>query len=171
MKKKTKSKKFVSYKKLKKAKAPDVSNSQQTTFAVALSTLRRLVPKGPLVLLSLSEMERGELEQSDVLEKKPIMDCWKYLIKTFPNVFSIEDPKPLKIGIHFHICRNNAKISMEAVCCVLASYTGTTRYREALCTHSVRIGLDGNPAGLVSAEQLESVQRSLNPESAADKVA
>ena len=83
------------------------------------------------------------------------------LIAMFPECFSGEAPKPLKVGIknellaHLDVLGGSKTQLRQA----LAFYVGNPRYKRALVAGAARIGLDGQPDGEVTLDQQEFAQK------------
>jgi ProP effector len=85
------------------------------------------------------------------------------LAALFPTSFTRDrcDPhRPLKIGIHRDILAHGILTEDEANA-ALAMYTRRPMYQRALAAGGVRVDLDGNPAGEVTAEQVQAAERSV----------
>jgi hypothetical protein len=81
------------------------------------------------------------------------------LIETYPACFDGENPRPLKLGIHRDLMA--AGFEKAAVKRTLARYCNRPRYRKALCAGAIRIDLQGQPAGVVTAAEAETAQADL----------
>ncbi|HRW67350.1 MAG TPA: ProQ/FinO family protein, partial [Candidatus Competibacter sp.] len=73
------------------------------------------------------------------------------LTETYPACFNSENPRPLKLGIHRDLMA--AGFEKAAVKRALARYCNRPRYRKALCAGAIRIDLQGQPAGAVTAAE------------------
>ena len=73
------------------------------------------------------------------------------LRERFPAIFTPANCPPLKIGIHNELVALG--FDREMVVVGLRSYCGSSAYLSALREGAVRIGLDGQPTGLVNAEE------------------
>ena len=82
------------------------------------------------------------------------------LAERWPKCFAVSEKqrRPLKIGIGDEV---RALLTDAEVSAALAFYTGSTSYLKALVAGAVRIGLDGEPAGVVTADQEGDAQRRL----------
>jgi len=83
------------------------------------------------------------------------------LVESYPLAFAIEPRRrrPLKLGIHRDIIAAlNGTVTPRAVGDALRLYVGNPRYLKACVTRADRIGLNGNPAGQVSAEDAASAK-------------
>lgn len=81
------------------------------------------------------------------------------LIETYPACFDGENPRPLKLGIHRDLMA--AGFEKAAVKRTLAHYCNRPRYRKALRAGAIRIDLQGQPAGVVTAAEAETAQADL----------
>src|SRR5215207_9083757 len=77
----------------------------------------------------------------------------RVLADRWPNCFAVSEKqrRPLKIGIGEEIAGLLTDVDVLAA---LALYTRSPGYMEALVAGAVRIGLDGEPAGVVTAQQV-----------------
>ncbi|MEZ5575801.1 MAG: ProQ/FinO family protein [Candidatus Competibacteraceae bacterium] len=86
------------------------------------------------------------------------------LAETYPACFDGENPRPLKLGIHHDLMA--AGFEKAAVKRTLARYCNRPRYRKALRAGAIRIDLQGQPAGVVTAAEAETARWYLDrPES------
>ncbi len=81
------------------------------------------------------------------------------LIETYPACFDGENPRPLKLGIHRDLMA--ADFEKAAVKRALARYCNRPRYRKALRAGAIRIDLQGQPAGVVTAAEAETARAAL----------
>ena len=81
------------------------------------------------------------------------------LAKTYPACFDGENPRPLKLGIHRDLVA--AGFEKAAVKRALARYCNRPRYRKALRAGAIRIDLQGQPAGVVTAAETETARADL----------
>ncbi len=81
------------------------------------------------------------------------------LAETYPACFDGENPRPLKLGIHRDLMA--AGFEKAAVKRTLARYCNRPRYRKALCAGAIRIDLQGQPAGAVTAAEAETARADL----------
>ncbi|MDG6273066.1 RNA chaperone ProQ [Glaesserella parasuis] len=88
-----------------------------------------------------------------------------YLAEKFPLCFSLEgEAKPLKIGLFQDLVEalsNDEKISKTGLRQALRVYTMSWRYLHACKEGAVRVGLQGEEAGVVEAAQAEHAAQSL----------
>jgi ProP effector len=81
------------------------------------------------------------------------------LAETWPKCFSVYEKRrrPLKVGIHQDILAALAgAITPAELSRALRCYVGNKVYRSRLVAGAVRVGLDGQPAGEVTARQAAS---------------
>jgi len=78
------------------------------------------------------------------------------LAETYPACFDGENPRPLKLGIHRDLMA--AGFEKAAVKRTLARYCNRPRYRKALRAGAIRIDLQGQPAGVVTAAEAETTR-------------
>jgi len=76
------------------------------------------------------------------------------LAEAYPGVFDIEQPKPLKIGIHNDLTVD-AKISKTQMRKALSAYTRHYNYIACVAEGGLRVGLDGEVGAEVTAEEIE----------------
>jgi ProP effector len=84
------------------------------------------------------------------------------LASTWPNCFAVKfrDRRPLKIGIADDVAAAvEGAITSEELDAAFAVYTRQTGYLRALRQGAARIDLDGNPAGVVTADQAATARR------------
>jgi ProP effector len=78
------------------------------------------------------------------------------LAETWPSCFSVYERRrrPLQLGIHHHILAAlDGAVILRELRRALGYYTGNTWYLRATVAGAARIGLDGNAAGAVTAEE------------------
>jgi hypothetical protein len=79
------------------------------------------------------------------------------LAETWPACFSVYQNRrhPLKIGIHHEILAAlDGAVTETELRIALGCYVANPVYRARLVAGAVRIGLDGQPAGVVTPEQI-----------------
>ncbi len=81
------------------------------------------------------------------------------LAEAYPACFDGENPRPLKLGIHHDLMA--AGFEKAAVKRALARYCNRPRYRKALRAGAIRIDLQGQPAGAVTADDAETARADL----------
>ena len=77
----------------------------------------------------------------------------KLLYEQFPQAFCRRAPVPLKVGIYADtLAAVNGAVEPGNLKSALRAYTSNARYLRALSAGAHRVGLDGSPAGTVTAE-------------------
>jgi ProP effector len=79
------------------------------------------------------------------------------LAETFPNCFHVYEQRrwPLKIGINNEILAAlDGAVTPGELGAALRIYTSNRVYLRRLTVGTVRLGLDGQPAGLVEADEI-----------------
>ncbi|EPS2592463.1 ProQ/FINO family protein [Salmonella enterica subsp. enterica serovar Newport] len=75
----------------------------------------------------------------------------------WPELFDLDNPKPLKVGVLDDIQRDIAArdltIGAGVLKAALASYTRRIRYKKALAAGGARYDLNGQPCGEITPEQ------------------
>lgn len=78
----------------------------------------------------------------------------------WPELFSLNEPKPLKIGVLEDLQNSIASRKIDFGNCslkaALAGYTRRYQYKKALAAGGNRFGIDGTPYGEVTAEQQQN---------------
>lgn len=96
--------------------------------------------------------------------KARVQQAHALLRETYPALFAAEQPPPLKIGVHLDLLARNPDIDPATLRRALKRYCERRRYQLALAREgAVRLDLDGNPAGEVTAEQQKVAQRKVAP--------
>lgn len=90
---------------------------------------------------------------------KPTFHAALRLIKDYPEAFSLNEPKPLKIGIHKDILARDVTLSGVRVRKIMAWYTNRPAYRSQLKANAPRYALDGSVDGEVTEEQAKGSDR------------
>ena len=85
-------------------------------------------------------------EASSPSERLPLEDL-------YPNCFDWSKPKPLKIGIHHDIIADG--YDRVRVRRALGAYCGRPSYRRAMQVGAIRTDLNGQPAGVVTEQDVE----------------
>jgi ProP effector len=86
-------------------------------------------------------------------EPRLVTTILELLAERWPSAFSIYEARrrPLKIGIHLDILAAlDGAVTPGDLGCALRVYVGNRVYRSRLVAGAARIGLDGEPAGIVS---------------------
>lgn len=105
-----------------------------------------------------------ELQQT---QKKslPIKETLAYLVEKFPLCFSLEgEAKPLKIGLFQELAlalADDEKVSKTVLRQALRAYTSNWRYLHGCKEGAVRVGLNGEEAGVVDATQAQHAAETL----------
>ncbi|QLB21190.1 RNA chaperone ProQ [Vespertiliibacter pulmonis] len=105
-----------------------------------------------------------ELQQT---QKKslPIKETIAYLVEKFPLCFSLEgEAKPLKIGLFQELAlalADDEKVSKTVLRQALRAYTSNWRYLHGCKEGAIRIGLQGEEAGVVDATQAQHAAETL----------
>jgi ProP effector len=81
------------------------------------------------------------------------------LAKRFPAAFALSNRKPLKLGIRDDLLARG--VAPEVASAGLRLYCWNGRYFKAVKAGAPRIDLDGNPAGVVTADEAEHAARKL----------
>lgn len=71
------------------------------------------------------------------------------------------DFQPLAIGIHKQLMERKPELNKNKLRLALHSHTASNRYLKALTEGAQRLDLDGQPAGVVTAEQQEVAVKTL----------
>ncbi|KGK42964.1 DNA competence protein [Nitrincola sp. A-D6] len=82
------------------------------------------------------------------------------LMDAYPEVFSRDQVRPLKIGIQEDLVADD-KVSRTKIKRALASYVRSPQYLRSFQEGAERVGLDGQPAGNVTAEEAEHAKGKL----------
>ena len=86
----------------------------------------------------------------------------KLLYEQFPQAFCRRAPVPLKVGIYADtLAAVNGAVEPGNLKSALRAYTSSARYLRALSAGAHRVGLDGSPAGTVTAEDEASAKARL----------
>lgn len=84
----------------------------------------------------------------------------------WPELFNLDEPKPLKVGVLDDIQRDIAARSLTIGAGVLkaaiASYTRRIRYKKALAAGGARYDLNGQPCGEITPEQQQEAADDIN---------
>lgn len=87
------------------------------------------------------------------------------LIAHWPQLFSLEQPKPLKIGIAADIYKDikarELELTRAKTGAALMFYTQTPVYQEAVCAGGNRFDLSGQPCGEITEKQKNYAQEQL----------
>ena len=95
----------------------------------------------------------------------PTKEVIAYLAQKFPLCFSLEgEAKPLKVGLFQDLAEalaDDETVSKTQLRQVLRTYTMSWRYLACCQENAVRVGLQGEEAGVVDAQQAEHAAQSL----------
>lgn len=83
------------------------------------------------------------------------------LMAAYPASFDWEQPRPLKIGIHKDLRSagvGGAGIQPAEIHRALVRYCHRPLYRKALRAGAIRVDLQGQPAGVVTAAEVEAAR-------------
>ncbi|ELC2816140.1 ProQ/FinO family protein [Salmonella enterica] len=84
----------------------------------------------------------------------------------WPELFDLENPKPLKTGVLNDIQRDiaarNLAIGAGVLKSAIASYTRRIRYKKAIAAGGARYDLNGQPCGEVTPEQQQEAADDIN---------
>ena len=116
-----------------------------------------------------STTEQQRKEQREQREKRQkLFKTVEWLEDSFPNCFSKENPKPLKLRIEFDLfalIKDNDDFSNVNIRNALGFYTSRLTYQKSFLKHSHRVDLDGNDAGELeqkhkdfAASRIEEIQ-------------
>ncbi|EHI3195830.1 proQ/FINO family protein [Salmonella enterica] len=111
----------------------------------------------------VSDGEAGKPGQERVRPEGMSRSQWKNLknrrrvLGFWPELFNLDNPKPLKTGVLSDIERDVAARGLSIGACVLrnavCNYTRSIRYKKAIAAGGVRYDLNGQPCGEVTPEQ------------------
>ena len=77
----------------------------------------------------------------------------KGLAEQFPGIAPRGQAcRPLKIGVHLDLAAALPDMDADAITTFCKIYTAATRYRRSLTEGAARVGLDGQPVGIVTAQ-------------------
>jgi ProP effector len=96
--------------------------------------------------------------------RKAAHDALLVLRQKFPLAFyrlSARTRRPLKVGVHHDIAAAAPELSESEVARALRFYVGDLRYHRACVEGAERVGLDGEPAGIVTAAQAANSAHSI----------
>jgi ProP effector len=136
---------LVSYLALLSSTAPSPHGRTLMIDAISMSGDK---PRGILTL-------KGIVERPPPKPKPPKpKELIDQLIEAFPATFRRRGPRlPLAVGIRQQLQATMPEIPSNAICRSLSSYCSAPAYLRAIIAGATRVGLDGKPAGTVTAEQ------------------
>ena len=95
----------------------------------------------------------------------PVKEIIAYLAEKFPLCFSVEgEAKPIKIGLFEDLAvalSDDETVSKTQLRQALRGYTMSWRYLAACKPNAVRVGLQGEEAGIVDEQQAEHAAQTL----------
>ena len=95
----------------------------------------------------------------------PVKEVIAYLAEKFPLCFSVEgEAKPVKIGLFEDLSAalaDDETVSKTQLRQALRGYTMSWRYLAACKPNAVRVGLQGEEAGIVDEQQAEYAEQTL----------
>lgn len=125
----------------------------------------------PLSMENIMSEQVAELEAHNSKPTLSIKEAIAYLAEKFPLCFSLEgEAKPLKIGLFQELAdavAGDEKISKTQLRQVLRAYTSNWRYLHGCKEGAIRVGLQGEEAGVVDATQAEHAAQTLEQAKAA----
>ncbi|ECG2981514.1 proQ/FINO family protein [Salmonella enterica subsp. enterica serovar Derby] len=84
----------------------------------------------------------------------------------WPELFNLDEPKPLKVGVLDDIQRDIAArdltIGAGVLKAAIASYTRRIRYKKAIAAGGARYDLNGKPCGEITPEQQQTAADDIN---------
>ncbi|ECI8024613.1 hypothetical protein E2G82_10325 [Salmonella enterica subsp. enterica serovar Ramatgan] len=88
------------------------------------------------------------------------------ILAFWPELFDLDNPKPLKVGVLDDIQRDIAArdltIGAGVLKAAIASYTRRIRYKKALAAGGARYDLNGQPCGEITPEQQQTAADDIN---------
>lgn len=113
----------------------------------------------------LEQTEEQKVEQQSQKTNPSTKEVIVYLAEKFPACFSVEgEAKPLKVGLFQELAealKDDEKVSKTLLRQVLRSYTNSWRYLAASQANAVRVGLQGEEAGVVSESEAQHAAEAL----------
>ncbi|MDH2924307.1 ProP effector [Nicoletella semolina] len=111
-------------------------------------------------------MSEQHIETQENVEKAPsTKEVITFLAEKFPNCFSLEgEAKPLKIGLFQELSEalaSDGNISKTSLRQALRTYTMNWRYLHGCKEGAIRVGLQGEEAGVVDATQAAHAAQTL----------
>lgn len=95
----------------------------------------------------------------------PVKEVVAYLAEKFPLCFSVEgEAKPIKIGLFedlVAVLADDKTVSKTQLRQALRGYTNSWRYLATCQPNAVRVGLQGEEAGIVDEQQAEHAAQTL----------
>ena len=87
----------------------------------------------------------------------------RQLARNYPEVFPNPPSVPLKVGIDRDLRARHPEVSLRTLRIVLRRHVSSPEYLKLLVAGAARIDLDGNPAGIVSADEAANAAERLRP--------
>ncbi|EFU9296138.1 hypothetical protein HRW30_005122, partial [Salmonella enterica] len=88
------------------------------------------------------------------------------ILALWPELFDLDSPKPLKVGVLDDIQRDIAArgltIGAGVLKAAIASYTRRIRYKRAIAAGGARYNLNGQPCGEITPEQQQTAADDIN---------
>lgn len=100
--------------------------------------------------------------------RKANLAAMQLLLDAYPEVFNLDNARPLKIGIHEALAEDG-KLSKTKIRRALATYVRQTAYLKVLVEGADRVGLQGEAEGSVSADESSHAQEELGKRQARRK--
>lgn len=123
-------------------------------------------------LQAIPDSEAGKPAQERVKPEGMTRSQWKKLKRihriqaTWPDLFNLDNPKPLKVGVFDDMLRDIAGRSLAIGAGVLKSairsYTRRIRYKKAIAAGGPRYDLNGQPCGEITPEQQQEALHDIN---------
>lgn len=105
--------------------------------------------------------EREDKKAAIELLKKKKHEILEKLLHDYPNCFSKDSPKPLKVGIGKEIAPTLEKVQVKYLSPCLHTYVNSKKYHQAMIANSHRIDLMGKPVEEISEEHREHARQTL----------
>lgn len=123
-------------------------------------------------LQRVSDGEAGKPGQERVRPEGMNRRQWKNfkhmrrVLAFWPELFNLDNPKPLKVGVlddmHRDIAARSLTIGDGVLKAAIASYTRRIRYKKAIAAGGARYDLSGQPCGEVTPEQQQTAADDIN---------
>jgi RNA chaperone ProQ/FINO-like protein len=125
------------------------------TLKAAGAARDALVKRDPDAVRSIERSAPQRRAERERRRKSSIYRTRLWLRHLYPACFAGlgADKQPLKIGILHDILASQPTAHRGIVCDALSDYTGGARYFMAMSEGAVRIDLNGEPAGIVTADE------------------
>ncbi|EHD9479709.1 hypothetical protein JYL57_001926 [Salmonella enterica subsp. enterica serovar Typhimurium] len=126
----------------------------------------------PNALQGVSDGEARKTVRERVRPERMNRRQWKNfkhmrrVLALWPELFNLDEPKPLKVGVLDDIQRDIAARDLTIGAGVLkgaiASYTRRIRYKKAIAAGGARYDLSGQPCGEITPEQQQTAADDIN---------